>query len=205
MYFEPDEFSEHILAANEMKGKSIIFSGPSGSGKTTIVRHLLQLDLDLEFSVSACSRKPRKNEVDGRDYYFMSVEEFRAGIERDEFVEWEEVYRDQYYGTLKSELERIWNAGKHAVFDVDVVGGKDLKQLFGHDALAVFVKPPSLQVLEQRLRARSTDPEEKIRARLAKAAQEMEYAGLFDVIIVNDRLEDALAEAEKVVRDFLSS
>jgi guanylate kinase len=188
-----------------MKGKSIIFSAPSGSGKTTIVRHLLQLDLNLEFSVSACSRKPRKNEVDGRDYYFMSVEEFRAGIERDEFVEWEEVYKDQYYGTLKSELERIWNVGKHAVFDVDVVGGKDLKQIFGNDALAVFVKLPSLEVLEQRLRARSTDPEEKIRARLSKAASEMEYAGLFDVILINDRLEDALAEAEKVVRDFLSA
>jgi guanylate kinase len=187
-----------------MKGKSLIFSAPSGAGKTTIVRHLLQLDLDLEFSVSACSRKPRENEVHGRDYYFMSVEEFRAGIERDEFVEWEEVYRDQYYGTLKSELDRIWNAGKHAVFDVDVVGGRDLKQIFGEDALAVFVKPPSLEVLEQRLRIRSTDTEEKIRTRLAKAASEMEFAGSFDVILVNDRLEDALAEAERVVREFLA-
>ncbi len=188
-----------------MKGKSIIFSGPSGSGKTTIVRHLLKLDLNLEFSVSACSREPRKNEVHGRDYYFLSVEEFQAGIEREEFLEWEEVYKDHYYGTLKSELERIWHAGRHAVFDVDVVGGRDLKEIFGEDALAVFVKPPSQEVLEKRLRERLTDPETKIAARLDKAASEMEYAGLFDVIIVNDRLEEAFSKAEKLVRDFLSS
>ena len=188
-----------------MKGKSIILSAPSGSGKTTLVKHLLQSDLDLGFSVSACSRKPRENEVHGRDYYFLSAEEFKAGIEREEFIEWEEVYKDHFYGTLKSELERIWHAGKHVIFDVDVVGGKKLKEIFGKDALAVFVQPPTLEILEQRLRDRSSDPEEKIRDRLAKASSEMEFADHFDVIIINDRLEDALAEAEKVVREFLST
>jgi guanylate kinase len=187
-----------------MSGKSLIFSAPSGAGKTTIVRHLLQLDLNLGFSVSACSRKPRENEVQGRDYYFMSVEEFKAGIARDEFVEWEEVYEGHYYGTLKSELDRIWKAGKHVVFDVDVVGGSNLKRIFGQDALAVFVKPLSMEVLEERLRDRSTESEEKIGKRLAKAAREMEYAGLFDVILVNDILEETLKQAEQLVREFLA-
>ncbi len=188
-----------------MKGRAIIFSAPSGSGKTTIVRHLLKAIPVLEFSISACSREPRENELHGRDYYFLTREEFRTGIERDEFLEWEEVYEGHYYGTLKTELERIWHAGKHAVFDVDVVGGSNLKEIFGEDALAVFIRPPSLEVLEQRLRDRSTDPEEKIRDRIAKASSEMEYADRFDVIIVNDRLEDTLAEAERIVRDFLPS
>jgi guanylate kinase len=188
-----------------MKGRAIIFSAPSGSGKTTIVRHLLKAIPVLEFSISACSRKPRENELHGRDYYFLTREEFRTGIERNEFLEWEEVYEGHYYGTLKTELERIWHAGKHAIFDVDVVGGSNLKGIFGDDALAVFVRPPSLEVLEQRLRDRSTDPEEKIRDRIAKASSEMEYADRFDVIIVNDRLEDTLAEAERIVRDFLPS
>jgi guanylate kinase len=189
----------------QMKGKAIIISAPSGSGKTTLVRHLLELDVNLEFSVSACSRPPRENEVHGRDYYFLTVEEFRAGIERNEFIEWEEVYKDHFYGTLKSELERIWGAGKHVVFDVDVVGGSNLKTIFGDNALAVFVRPPSLKVLEQRLRDRSTDPEDKIRDRMAKAARELGYAQRFDVIIVNDRLEDALRQVENLVRDFLSN
>lgn len=188
-----------------MKGKAIIFSAPSGSGKTTIVKHLLQQKMKLEFSVSACSRQPRKNEVNGKDYYFLSVEEFKAGIEKGDFIEWEEVYKDHYYGTLKSELERIWNAGKSVIFDVDVVGGINLKNAFGNDALAVFVQPPSIEVLEQRLRDRSTDPKEKIRDRIAKASQEMKYADQFDVIIINNMLDDALAETEKVVSQFLSS
>jgi len=188
-----------------VKGKSLILSAPSGSGKTTIVKHLLQRDLNLEFSISACSREARKNEVDGKDYYFLSVEEFRKGIEKDEFIEWEEVYQDHFYGTLKSELARIWNKGKHVVFDVDVVGGHKLKSIFGDNALAIFVQPPSLEVLEQRLRDRSTDSEEKILDRLAKASDEMEYADKFDVIIVNDRLEDALTRAEEVISDFLAS
>ena len=188
-----------------MTGKSIIFSAPSGSGKTTIVKHLLQKGLKLEFSVSACSRNPRENEIHGRDYYFLSVEEFRSRIENNEFVEWEEVYRDHFYGTLKSELERIWEAGNHVVFDVDVVGGINLKKIFGDDAFAVFVKPPSLEVLEQRLRDRSTDTEEKIKARLDKASEEMEYADRFDVVLVNDSLDDVLVNAEKVVSEFLSA
>ncbi len=128
-----------------MKGKAIIFSAPSGAGKTTIVKHLLQLDLGLEFSISACSRPPRAQEVDGQDYYFMSVEDFRKHIKQDEFLEWEEVYHDHYYGTLKTELDRIWNRQKHVVFDVDVVGGLNLKRYFGRKALAVFVQPPSMQ------------------------------------------------------------
>ena len=188
-----------------MIGKAIIFSAPSGAGKTTIVKHLLQLDLGLEFSISACSRPPRSREVDGRDYYFMSVADFRKHIKQDEFLEWEEVYLDHYYGTLKTELDRIWNRQKHVVFDVDVVGGLNLKRYFGRKALAVFVQPPSIEILEQRLRDRSTDTEEKIRDRVAKAVSEMDYADQFDVIIVNNRLEDALNEAEKIVSEFLSS
>jgi len=187
-----------------MKGKSIIFSAPSGSGKTTIVKHLLKQDLNLEFSISACSREPRENEVHGKDYYFLSVQDFRKGIEQGDFIEWEEVYKGHYYGTLKSEMIRIWNAGRHVVFDVDVVGGSNLKIILGDDALAIFVKPPSLEILEQRLRDRSSDPEEKIRDRLAKASKEMEYANLFDVILLNDRLEDALTKAKDVVAKFLS-
>jgi guanylate kinase len=186
-----------------MKGKAVIFSAPSGSGKTTLVKHLLQSGLDLEFSVSACSRKPRQNEVHGKDYYFLSAEEFQKGIENGDFVEWEEVYPDHFYGTLKSELERIWNAGRHVIFDVDVVGGNNLKKIFGDDALAVFVRPPSMDVLEQRLRDRSTDPEDRIRDRLEKASAEMEYEDGFDVTIVNDRLEDAMSEAERIVSAFL--
>jgi guanylate kinase len=187
-----------------MKGKAIIFSAPSGAGKTTIVKHLLGLDLGLAFSVSACSRPPRQQELDGRDYYFMSAADFRKHIEQEDFLEWEEVYPDHYYGTLKSEPDRIWSRQKHVVFDVDVVGGLNLKRYFGQHALAVFVQPPSLRELEKRLRDRSTDPDEKIRDRMAKAGEEMKYAGQFDVILVNDNLEDTLLKGEKIVRDFLN-
>ena len=186
-----------------MKGKAIIFSAPSGAGKTTIVKHLLQLDMGLEFSISACSRPPRNQEVDGRDYYFMSVADFRKHIEQDDFLEWEEVYREHYYGTLKTELDRIWSRQKHVVFDVDVVGGLNLKRYFGKNALAVFVQPPSLRELEKRLRDRSTDTEEKIRDRMEKAGDEMKYSGQFDVILINDKLADTLLQGEKIVRDFL--
>jgi guanylate kinase len=186
-----------------MKGKAIIFSAPSGAGKTTLVKHLLRLDLGLEFSISACSRPPREQEVDGRDYYFMSVADFRKHIGQNDFLEWEEVYRDHYYGTLKSEIDRIWSKQKQVVFDVDVIGGLNLKRYFGQDALAVFVQPPSLQELEKRLRSRSTDTEDKIRDRMAKAGHEMKYAEQFDVILVNDNLEDTLLQGEKIVRDFL--
>jgi len=186
-----------------MKGKAIIFSAPSGAGKTTIVKHLIQLDMGLEFSISACSRPPRKQEVDGRDYYFMSVADFRKHIAQGDFLEWEEVYRDHYYGTLKTEIDRIWSRQKHVVFDVDVVGGLNLKGYFGKNALAVFVRPPSLQELEKRLRDRSTDTEEKILDRMEKAGDEMKYAERFDVVLVNENLEQTLLQGEKLVRDFL--
>lgn len=187
----------------DSKNKCIIFSAPSGAGKTTIVRHLLKQNLGLEFSVSACSRSPRKNERDGVDYHFFSVEEFRSKIESDDFVEWEEVYAGMFYGTLKSEIERIWSEGKAVIFDVDVEGGINLKKQFGDQALAVFVEPPSIEVLEERLRSRSTDPEEKIRIRLAKAKQEMTRAIYFDRTLRNDDLERACDEAVEVVREFL--
>ena len=186
-----------------MKGKAIIFSAPSGAGKTTIVKHLLQLDMGLEFSISACSRPPRQQEVDGRDYYFMSSADFRKQIAQDDFLEWEEVYRDHYYGTLKSELDRIWSRQKHVVFDVDVIGGLNLKEYFGQNALAVFVQPPSIQELEKRLRDRSTDTDDKIRDRMEKASDEIKYAGQFDVVLVNENLEDTLMRGETIVRDFL--
>ena len=186
-----------------MTGKSIIFSAPSGAGKTTIVKHLLSLDLELEFSVSACSRPPRENEKEGRDYYFMSVPEFRENIEQEAFVEWEEVYRDHYYGTLKSELERIWSRQKHVIFDVDVAGGIKLKEYFKQNSLSVFVQPPSLEELEKRLRDRSTDNEENLRKRIAKAGSEMKFASQFDVQLVNDRLEDSLKKAEVMITEFL--
>jgi guanylate kinase len=191
------------MSFRSMKGKSVIFSAPSGSGKTTIVRHLLGLDLRLEFSVSACSREPRKNEVHGKDYYFLSVEEFRKNIDAGNFVEWEEVYANMYYGTLKSELERIWSSGNHVIFDVDVVGGSNLKKILGPDALGIFIRPPSMEVLEQRLRDRSTDSEEKIRTRLAKASEELGYSKEFDLVLVNDQLESTLSEAEASIRKFL--
>ncbi len=188
-----------------MPGKLLIFSAPSGSGKTTVVRHLLDHFTDLEFSVSACSRSRRDGEIHGRDYYFLSVDEFRKKIEAEEFVEWEEVYPGHYYGTLKSELERIWAKGHHVVFDVDVVGGLNLKKKFGEQALAVFIKAPSLEVLEKRLRDRSTDDEASIRKRIKKASLEMKSAPEFDRIIVNDTLEHTLKTAEELVNSFLST
>jgi len=182
-----------------MKNKAIIISAPSGAGKTTIVRHLLETNPRLEFSVSACSRPKRGSEVDGHDYFFLSVDEFRRKIKNNEFLEWEEVYPGSYYGTLRSEQERIWNSGKVPVFDVDVVGGDNLKKHFGDSALAIFIRPPSMQVLEQRLRDRATDDEESLQKRLAKAEQEMAYAAKFDAIVVNDDLERAIAETEELI------
>lgn len=187
-----------------MKGKAIIFSAPSGAGKTTIVKHVLSLDLGLEFSVSACSRPAREIETDGKDYLFLSVDAFREKIEQDAFVEWEEVYKDHYYGTLKSELERIWNLDKNMIFDVDVIGGINLKKYLKKNALSVFVQPPSIEELERRLRYRSTDTEENIRSRIAKAETEMKYADKFDVILVNEHLEETLQKAEVIIRKFLT-
>jgi guanylate kinase len=187
----------------QQTGKCIIFSAPSGAGKTTIVHHLLGADLGLAFSVSACSRDPRPNETDGKDYHFLGIEGFKQAIDNGDFVEWEEVYANNFYGTLRSELERIWNDGKTVIFDVDVVGGLNIKRIMGDNALAVFVQPPSFEALEERLRGRSTESEEKIRIRLAKAKHELTSASQFDVILVNDELERACAEAEEIVHQFL--
>lgn len=184
-------------------GKCIIFSAPSGAGKTTIVRYLLGSHLGLEFSVSACSRNRRPNEVHEVDYHFLTIEEFRDKINNGAFIEWEEVYTDNYYGTLKSEIERIWSLGKHVIFDVDVKGGLNLKKYFGDKALAVFVMPPSIDHLEKRLRSRNTESEESIRRRIDKAASELEYAPQFDVILLNDDLETACQEALQKVSAFL--
>lgn len=186
-----------------MDGKLIIFSAPSGAGKTTIVHHLLEKFPQLEFSVSACSRPMRKGETHGVDYYFFSLEEFKQKISDNDFIEWEEVYKDNFYGTLKVEIERIWKKGMHVIFDVDVVGGLNLKNQFGDLALAVFVMPPSIQHLEMRLRSRDTENDESIARRIGKAENELKTADLFDKIILNDKLENAFEEAEKIVSEFL--
>ncbi|MFN5294438.1 MAG: guanylate kinase [Flavobacteriales bacterium] len=186
-------------------GKAIIFSAPSGAGKTTIVRHLMQLpDLRLFFSVSATTREKRDYEVDGKDYYFISPEDFLQRAKKGEFIEWEEVYTNQYYGTLYSEVERIWEEGGHVIFDLDVVGGLNLKKILGEKALSVFVKAPNIAALEERLRKRSTETPEKIEQRIAKANHEMSFEPRFDCVIVNDVLDEALAEAEQRVREFLN-
>ena len=174
-----------MSSQNLNEGKVIIFSAPSGAGKTTIVRALLDELSELSFSISACSRNPRGQEVNGKDYHFIGIEGFKNKIKNNEFVEWEEVYQDHFYGTLNSELTRIWNANKTVVFDVDVVGGMSLKKKFGKNALAIFVMPPSLMVLEERLRNRNTDSQQKIRQRLEKAEQEISLSSGFDVILKN--------------------
>ena len=183
--------------------KLIIVSAPSGAGKTTIVRHLLSLPIAVAFSVSATSRSPRNGELDGKDYYFLSNDDFKEKVANNEFLEWEEVYPGTCYGTLKSEVDRIWNDGKSVIFDVDVIGGLNIKNIFGDKALAIFVQPPSVETLRQRLRGRSTETEEKINMRIAKAEYELEFANRFDVVLINDKLEVALSEAESLVRNFL--
>jgi guanylate kinase len=187
-----------------MQGKLIILSAPSGSGKTTIVRHLLDLGLGIEFSISATSREPRNNEKDGVDYYFIDPGTFLKKVEDGAFLEWEEVYAHQYYGTLRSEVERIRKKNNHVIFDIDVVGGLNLKREFGADALAIFVKPPSLEIMEKRLRVRGTDSEEQLQKRLSKAAHELPYADKFDHVILNNILSESLAEAEQCVKEFLN-
>lgn len=186
-------------------GKLIIVSAPSGAGKTTLVNHLLSKRHDLEFSVSAATRKPRRGEKDGKDYYFMQVEEFRKKIAGGEFVEWEEVYRDHYYGTLKSEIERIWSKGNHVLFDVDVKGGINLKNIFGNKALSVFIMPPSVEELRQRLLKRGTDDLAKIETRVSKAVAEMELAGSFDTIVINRILDEAEKEIIDLAGGFLDN
>lgn len=185
-------------------GKLIVFSAPSGSGKTTIVQHLLKhTDLPLEFSISAASREPRGEEVHGKDYYFLSIEAFKNKISNNEFIEHEEVYAGNYYGTLKSEVARIWEQGKAVIFDIDVIGGLNIEKQFPEETLSIFVQPPNKQELEKRLRGRGTETEEKIQMRLAKADQELSYAPDFDAIITNDNLEIAKQEAFQLVSKFL--
>lgn len=183
--------------------KVIIFSAPSGAGKSTIVNHLLGKGLGLEFSVSATSRAPRGSEVNGKEYYFFTPEQFQEKIQAGEFLEYEEVYPGCYYGTLNSELQRIWSKGHTVLFDVDVVGGVNIKKKFGSRALSVFVQPPSVETLRQRLIGRGTDSTDKIEQRVAKAEYEMTFANQFDTIVINDNLADAFADAEEKVRDFL--
>ncbi|MTG96583.1 MULTISPECIES: guanylate kinase [Myroides] len=186
------------------KGKLIVFSAPSGSGKTTIVKHLLeQKELNLEFSISCTSRAPRGEEVNGKDYYFISLEDFKKHIKAEDFLEWEEVYRDNFYGTLKSEVERIWAEGKNVIFDIDVAGGLRIKKKFPEETLAVFVKPPSIDELKIRLKKRSTESEDKINMRIAKASVELATAPQFDMIIKNYDLDTAKEEASNLVREFI--
>ncbi|WP_443937643.1 guanylate kinase [Pedobacter sp. MW01-1-1] len=185
------------------QGKLIIFSAPSGAGKTTIVHHLLKKFPELSFSISATTRESRGAETHENDYYFISKEEFLHKVARQEFVEFEEVYNGTFYGTLRSEIERIWNNDKHVIFDIDVEGGIRLKRKYEDDALAIFVQPPSLEVLKERLSGRGTDSEEKLQERFAKAEKELSYADKFDVILKNYDLETACAEAEQLVSNFL--
>jgi len=186
-----------------MSGKAIIFSAPSGSGKTTIVRHLLNTNPDLGFSISASTRDKRgRKEEHGKDYYFLTPEEFKKKIDNDEFIEWEEVYEGNYYGTLKTEIQRIWDEGKNVIFDVDVKGGLALKKYFGDKALSIFVKVPSMEILEQRLRGRGTESHASLSQRLFKAKFEMTFADKFDVVLVNEDLDKSLAEAQRLYDAF---
>lgn len=186
-----------------MKGKLVIFSAPSGAGKTTIVKRLLEKFSDLEFSISACSREKRSGEKEAMDYYFLSTGDFKRKLENDEFLEWEEVYKDHFYGTLKAEIQRIWNKGKHVIFDVDVKGGLSIKKYYNDQALAIFVMPPSVRHLKERLKGRSTESEKNIETRLDKAEEEINFAGEFDKILINDELEKAVQEATDLVDGFL--
>ena len=187
-----------------MKGKLVIISAPSGAGKTTIVKYLLGSGLNLTFSVSATTRRIRGNEINGKDYFFLSVREFRDKIGKGEFVEWEEVYKDHYYGTLKSEIKRIRDENKNVLFDVDVKGGINLKHIYGKDSISIFIMPPSITELENRLINRGTDSQEKIRMRITKAQEEMKSADKFDHIVINDNLEKAQTESYKLIYDFIN-
>ncbi len=183
--------------------KMIIFSAPSGSGKSTIINYLLKKGFPIEFSISATTREPRGTEKEGVEYYFLTLQEFKNRIENDEFLEYEEVYENRFYGTLRSECERIWNEGKIVVFDVDVAGGIRLKKLFGDKALAIFVKLPSIEELEQRLRKRNTESEEELQKRLAKASHEMTFSYMFDNVVLNDDLKSVCTQVEELVLNFL--
>lgn len=184
-------------------GKLVIFSAPSGAGKTTIIKEILKLNFPLEFSISACNRSPRVGEEHGKDYYFLSTGEFQAKVQADEFVEWEEVYQGRYYGTLESETVRIWNKDKHVLFDLDVQGGMSLKKKFGEQALAIFIQPPSVDELRRRLIGRATDNMEEINRRVAKAEEELSHTASFDIVVVNDNLDEAIAKAKTAIVEFL--
>jgi len=185
--------------------KMIVFSAPSGTGKTTLVKHLLRIYSDLEFSISATSRSPRGKEINGKDYHFLKTESFEDEIKNNSFIEYEEVYSGSYYGTLKSEIERIWSNNKIVVFDIDVIGGLNIKKQFPQNTLTVFIKPPNIDALEDRLTKRQTDNLKGVKIRLAKAKEEMSMADKFDYIIINDNLEVAKSEAEKIVSEFISN
>ncbi|HCZ37762.1 MAG TPA: guanylate kinase [Cytophagales bacterium] len=189
-----------------MAGKALIFSAPSGSGKTTIVKHLIKNNPDLGFSISASTRDKRgRTEQDGKDYYFLTPEDFKKKIDGDEFIEWEEVYAGNFYGTLKTEIERIWQEGRNVIFDVDVKGGINLKKYFGNKALAVFVKVPSIEVLKERLKERGTETEESLSRRIFKAKFEMTFQDKFDVVLVNEELDKSLQEAQRLYNAFKNS
>ena len=194
------------MSCNNFNGKLIVFSAPSGAGKTSIVKYLVEQDeLNLGFSISATSRKKRGEEINGEDYYFLSTDEFKSHIKSDSFLEWEEVYRDNFYGTLKSEVERIWGLGKHVIFDIDVSGGLRIKRKYPEDTIAIFVKPPSIDELKIRLKKRKTETENKINMRISKASAEMATADLFDLVIENKILKNAQKEARNIVLDFIKS
>ena len=194
------------MSCNNFNGKLIVFSAPSGAGKTSIVKYLVDQDeLNLGFSISATSRKKRGEEINGEDYYFLSTDEFKSHIKSDSFLEWEEVYRDNFYGTLKSEVERIWGLGKHVIFDIDVSGGLRIKRKYPEDTIAIFVKPPSIEELKIRLKKRKTETENKINMRISKASAEMATADLFDLVIENKILKSAQKEARNIVLDFIKS
>lgn len=184
-------------------GKMFIFTAPSGAGKTTVVKHLLNRYDFLGFSVSATTRSKRDYETDGKDYYFMSPEDFRMRISQDAFVEWEEVYHDQYYGTLRSEVDRIWAMKKHLVFDIDVRGAENIKKMYGNQCMSVFVRPPSVQKLIERLISRNTETPESLEKRISKVKREMAYENSFDIVLVNDALDISLTEAEHIVETFI--
>jgi guanylate kinase len=194
------------MSCNNFNGKLIVFSAPSGAGKTSIVKYLVEQDeLNLGFSISATSREKRGEEINGEDYYFLSTDEFKSHIKSDSFLEWEEVYRDNFYGTLKSEVERIWGLGKHVIFDIDVSGGLRIKRKYPENTIAIFVKPPSIDELKIRLKKRKTETENKINMRISKASAEMATADLFDLVIENKILKSAQKEARNIVLDFIKS
>lgn len=191
------------MKTTSKEGKMFIFTAPSGAGKTTIVRHLLKTYDFLDFSISATTRDKREHEVDGKDYYFLTPEEFRAKVDNDEFIEWEEVYEDQYYGTLKSEVDRVWESGKHIAFDIEVKGATNIKEMYGDKCHAIFIKPPSLEILIERLTNRKTESESSLKKRIARVKREMTYQDTFDAVLVNDLLQVAFKEAEFMVETFV--